>query len=131
TIASNVGGLGQTIVDPNSQITYAPWLIYSTDANPTAPGFQLPTTVPVASLGDMSPAVNDFTLLQNAIGAAATGQTIDLSGPFNWTATNSSAAYAASTNTAPTADIRGIALPDGVNNLTITSSAQNAAITGA
>ncbi|HVX12146.1 MAG TPA: DUF4214 domain-containing protein [Pirellulales bacterium] len=130
TIASNVGGLGQTIVDPNSQITFAPWLIYGTDADSTAPGFQLPTTVPVASLGDVSPAVNDFTLLQNAIGAAASGQTIDLSGPFDWTTTNSSAAYAASTNTAPTADIRGIALPDGVSNLTITSSAQNATITG-
>ncbi|HQU45072.1 MAG TPA: right-handed parallel beta-helix repeat-containing protein, partial [Pirellulales bacterium] len=130
TIASNVGGLGQTIVDPLSQVTYRPWLIYGTDADPTVPGFQLPTTVTVTSQSDVSAAVNDFTLLQNAIGAAAAGQTIDLSGPFDWTAANAAAAYAASTNTAPTGDIRGIALPDGVNNLTITSSASNATITG-
>ena len=74
--------------------------------------------------------MNDFTLLQNAIGAAATGQTIDLSGAFDWTATNAAAAYAASTATSPTGDIRGVALPDGVNSLTITSSASNATITG-
>lgn len=130
TIASNVGGLGQRIVDPGNQVTYAPWLIYGTDADPASPGFQLPMTVPVVSQGDVSPAVNDFTLLQNAIGAAAAGQTIDLSGSFDWTTTNAAAAYAASTNTAPTSDIRGIALPDGVNHLTITSSAGNATITG-
>lgn len=131
TIASNVGGTGATILETSGAVTYAPWLIYGTNAAPAGtPGFQLPTIVPVTSQGDVSPAVNDFTLLQNAIGAAATGQTIDLSGPFDWTETNAAAAYNASTNTAPTADIRGAALPDGVNNLTITSSAQNATITG-
>jgi uncharacterized repeat protein (TIGR01451 family) len=130
TIASNVGGGGATILETSGAVTYRPWLIYSPDATPAIPGVQLLTTVTVTSQTDVSAAVNDFTLLQNAIGAAAAGQTIDLSGAFNWTATNSAAAYAASTNTAPTADIRGVALPDGVNNLTITSSALNATITG-
>ena len=39
TIASNPGGLGQTITDPGSQVVYRPWLIYGTDADPTAAGF--------------------------------------------------------------------------------------------
>jgi hypothetical protein len=130
TIATNSGGSGQKINDPNGQVNYRPWLIYGTDADLTKPGFQLPTTVPVTSHGDTSAAVNDFTILQNAIGAAAAGQTIDLSGTFDWTKTNAAAAFAASTNTAPSGDIRGVALPDGVNNLTITSSAQNAKIIG-
>lgn len=133
TIAGNVGGDGQTITAPANLVSYAPWLIYGTNAAPAGtPGFQLPAVVPVASQGDVSPAVNDFTILQNAIGAAAAGQTIDLSGTFDWTKPNAAAAYAASSLTADAGhDIRGAALPDGVNNLTITSSNGSAKIIGA
>lgn len=133
TIAGNVGGDGQTITAPANLVSYAPWLIYGTNAAPAGtPGFQLPAVVPVTSQGDVSPAVNDFTIIQNAIGAAAAGQTIDLSGTFDWTKPNAAAAYAASNLTAdPGHDIRGAALPDGVNNLTITSSNGTAKIIGA
>ncbi|HVX63306.1 MAG TPA: hypothetical protein VHC19_21975, partial [Pirellulales bacterium] len=128
TIASNSGGAGQAIVDPGSQVTYRPWLIYGTDADATAAGFQLPTIIPVTAGGDNSAADNDFTRLQNAVGAVAAGQTLDLSGTFDWTSPFAAAAYAASNADSATSDLRGVLLPSGVNNVTITSSGSNATI---
>src|SRR5205085_3982597 len=95
-----------------------------------ANGFQLPIVVPVTSGGDVSAADNDFRRLQNGIGAAVAGQTIDIHGAFNWTLPNSSASYAASISDSDTADMRGVEIPDGINNLTITSSTTDAHITG-
>jgi hypothetical protein len=48
TIASNPGGTGETIVDPNNQVVYAPFLTSGADGNPSAPGFQCgcPLTCP-------------------------------------------------------------------------------------
>lgn len=129
SLIANPGGTGQSITDL-AGVTFAPWLIYSPDTNPALPGVQLPNTVTVISDGDISAADNDFTRLQNAIGAAATGQTIDIKGTFDWTTANSSAAYLASTNTATVGDLRGVAIPDEVNNLTITSSDSTAHIIG-
>jgi hypothetical protein len=40
TIASNSGGRGEQIVDPNSLVNYSPWLIFGIDTQPNAPGFQ-------------------------------------------------------------------------------------------
>ncbi|MDB5336673.1 MAG: hypothetical protein JWN70_2292 [Planctomycetaceae bacterium] len=129
TLAANPGGLGQPIANSPS-IKFAPWLIYSPDTNPLLPGVQLPTTVTVTPGSDTSAADNDFTRLQNAIGAAATGQTIDIKGLYNWNSTNASAAYLASLNTSSDGDIRGVVLPGGVDNLTITSSDSSAHIIG-
>jgi hypothetical protein len=127
TIASNVGGLGQSIVDPNTQVTYRTWLIYGTDAS-TAPGFQLPTTINVTAGGDVSPANNDYTRLANAIGSVASGQTLVLSGTFDWTQKFSSAAFALGNDgKAGTADDYTIYAPANVNNVTITAASLGAA----
>ena len=40
TIASNPGGTGDKIIDPNSQVTYSPFLLNGTDTAPGTPGFQ-------------------------------------------------------------------------------------------
>ncbi len=111
-----------------ANVTFGPWLIYGTDDNATAAGFQLPTTIPVTAGGDNSAADNDFTRLQNAVGAVAAGQTLDLSGTFDWTSPFAAAAYAASNADSATSDLRGVLLPSGVNNVTITSSGSNATI---
>ncbi len=129
TLAANAGGLGSKITGTPS-IKFAPWLIYSPDTNPAVAGVQLPTTVTVTPGSDTSAADNDFTRLQNAIGAATTGQTIDIKGLYNWNSTNSGAAYLASLNTSALGDIRGLALPGGADNLTITSSDSSAHIIG-
>jgi hypothetical protein len=129
TTASNPGGMGGGI-NSTAGVTFAPWLIYAPVIDPSIPGFQLPATVTVTPGGDVSPADNDFRRLQNAIGAAATGQTIDISGTFDWTATNASASYTASTSDSANNDTRGIKIPAGVDNLTITSSAANGHILG-
>lgn len=130
TTAANPGGTGQTLTVGSGTATFRPWLIYSPDTNPALAGVQLPPTVTVTSQGDISAAVNDFTVLENAIGSAVSGQTIDIIGTFDWTQTNAAASYGASVANSTTADIRGIRLGDGVNNLTITSSTGTGHIIG-
>jgi hypothetical protein len=123
TISSNQGGLGQTIVDPNNQVVYRTWLIYGTDANPPAPGFQLPTTINVSAGGDVSPADNDYTHLANAIGSAQNGQTFILSGTFDWSQPFAAAAFALGNDgIAGTADDYSIYGPANVNNVTVTAA---------
>ena len=127
TGTNNPGGDGESI---STGITFAPWLIYNTD-NSTDTGFQLPTSFTVTPPGDISAAENDFTTLQNAVGCAVNGQTIDLSGTFDFTATHALAAYTASSAMSSTTDERGVTIPTGVDNLTITSALTNATIIGA
>ncbi len=129
TVSSNPGGLGATINDATG-LTLGPWLIYSADSNAGTVGVQLPTVVTVTPGADTSLADNDFTRLQNAVGALATGQTLDIKGTYDWNETNASIAYLASTNTSATSDIRGVKLPGKVDNLTITSSDSSAHIIG-
>src|SRR5207253_809054 len=40
TIASNPGGTGQAIVDPNNQVVFVPFLTSGTDTQPNVRGFQ-------------------------------------------------------------------------------------------
>jgi parallel beta-helix repeat protein len=130
TTAANPGGSGATLVDPDAAVNFRPWLVYSPDSNPLLPGVQLPTTVTITAGNDVSPAVNDFTLLQNAVGAVTSGQTLNLSGNFDWTAANAAAAYTASSAGSANGDIRGIKLPGGLSDVTITSLAVDAHIRG-
>jgi fibronectin-binding autotransporter adhesin len=126
TVSTNPGGLGATVND-GTGLTFGPWLIYSPDSDAGAAGVQLPTVVTVTPGADTSLADNDFTRLQNAVGALATGQTL---GTYDWNETNASIAYLASTNTSATSDIRGVKLYADVNNVTITSSDSSAHIIG-
>jgi parallel beta-helix repeat protein len=131
TTAGNPGGTGAVLQnDFGDTIAFRPWLVYSPDSDAAQPGVQLPTTVTITAGGDVSAADNDFTLLQNAVGAVASGQTLNLSGDFDWTAANAAAAYTASSADSATGDIRGIKLPGGLSGVTITSLAADAHIRG-
>lgn len=122
TYDDNDGGLGEVITTTSTgAITFQPWLIYPEDAEPTEIGFQLPQTFTVTASADISPAENDFTRIENAVGCAVDGQTVNLSGVFYWNYTNSHAAYMASSAHSSSADIRGVMIPAGVDDLTITS----------
>ena len=89
----------------------------------------LPCTPP----GDVSAAENDFTTLDNAIGCAVDGQTIDINGPYTWATSNplANTAYLASYADTDYGDIRGLEIPEGVDDLTITSSLGTGHILGA
>ncbi|MBO0698827.1 MAG: right-handed parallel beta-helix repeat-containing protein, partial [Zavarzinella sp.] len=131
TAAGNPGGTGAVLQnDFGDTIAFHPSLVYSPDSDPAQPGVQLPTTVTITAGGDVSAADNDFTLLQNAVGSLVSGQTLNLSGDFDWTAANASAAYTASSAGSASGDIRGVKLPGGLSDVTITSSAADAHIRG-
>jgi HYR domain-containing protein len=85
-------------------------------------------TITVTAGPDVSAAVNDWRRIQNAINAAANGDTIMLSGNFDFTAPFAAAAWAlGNDNTASTADDYEVLVPGGVNNVTITASSLGAA----
>ncbi len=118
------GRAGMTTSDPlETGMTFAPWLVYGTDGSTDA-GFQLPTSFTVTPPGDVSAAENDFTTLDNAIACAVDGQTIDINGPYTWASSNplANTAYLASYADTDYGDIRGLEIPEGVDDLTITSS---------
>jgi hypothetical protein len=129
TIAANPGGTGQTLSDSTpSSVNFRPWLIYSPDSNPNLPGVQLPTTVMVTAGADVSAAENNFTLLQNAVGAVADGQTLSLSGTFDWTAPQAAAAWALGNDgVTGTDDDYSLLAPANVNGVTITAASLGAA----
>ena len=81
----------------------------------------------VTPVGSPSVSNNDFTVIQDAVTAASSGDIIDLQGTFDWTETNAYNSYVASSIGSISGDIRGIRLPN-VNNLKITSSTANAEI---
>ena len=91
----------------------------------------LAATIVVTPAATPTDTDNDFTRIQTALAAATTGDTIDLQGTFNWTEPYALADYTASSSTSNDGDIRGVEIPSGVNNLTITSSTANAHIIGA
>lgn len=127
TTTANPGGTGQPINDTTG-ITFRPWLIYDPDADTTQPGVQLPTTVTVTAGNDVSAAVNDYTLLQNAVGAVADGQTLNLVGNFDWTQPNAAAAWALGNDAvAGTDDDYALVAPPDVHNVTVTASSRGMA----
>ena len=91
----------------------------------------LAATIVVTQAATPTDTDNDFTRIQNALAAANSGDTIDLQGTFNWTEPFALADYTASFSTSNDGDIRGVEIPSGVNNLTITSSTGDAHIIGA
>jgi uncharacterized repeat protein (TIGR01451 family) len=75
-----------------------------------------PAAVPTAS-------DNDFTRIQNALKAAQAGDTIVLSGTFNFTEPNAAASWAlGSDGVASTLDDYEVLVPPDLNNLTITAT---------
>ncbi len=80
------------------------------------------TIIVTPATGTYSATNNDFVVLQNALSAAVSGTTLDLQGTFDFTEANAHTAYLASNNGSTGTDIRGVVIPDGINNLTITST---------
>ena len=58
----------------------------SGNGSPVVSSHHLPvSTINVSPPGDVSAALNDYTILANAIGSVQDGQTLLLSGTFDWT----------------------------------------------
>lgn len=89
------------------------------------------TTIVVTPAVTPTDTDNDFTRIQIAVASATTGDIIDLQGTFDWMEPFALADYTASFASSASVDIRGVEIPGGVNNLTITSSTNNAHIKGA
>ncbi|HEV7571591.1 MAG TPA: hypothetical protein VGQ21_08835, partial [Thermoanaerobaculia bacterium] len=77
---------------------------------------------------DTDAANNDYRRIQNALNAAATGDTIILSGTFNFTAPFAAAAWAAGNDgIAGNADDYEVSAPRGINNVTLTAASLGSA----
>jgi uncharacterized repeat protein (TIGR01451 family) len=77
---------------------------------------------------DIDAANNDYRRIQNALNAAAAGDTIILSGTFDFTQPFAAAAWAlGNDNTANTADDYEVLVPSGVNNVTLTATSLGSA----
>lgn len=86
------------------------------------------TTVTINAGPDIDAANNDYRRIQNALNAAASGDTIILSGTFDFTQPFAAAAWALGNDgVASTADDYEVSAPRGVNNVTLTASSLGSA----
>ena len=84
--------------------------------------------VTVTAGPDVSAAINDYRRIQNALNAAVSGDTIILSGTFDFTQPFAAAAWAlGNDNTNATADDYEVLAPRGVNNVALTASSLGSA----
>jgi uncharacterized repeat protein (TIGR01451 family) len=84
--------------------------------------------VTINSGPDTDAANNDYRRIQNALNAAANGDTIILSGTFNFTAPFAQAAWAAGNDgVAGNADDYEVSAPRGINNVTLTAASLGSA----
>lgn len=82
------------------------------------------SSITVSAGPDVDSANNDFRRIQNAINAALPGDTIVLSGTFDFTAPFAAAAWALGTDDTPgTGDDYSVYIPGGKNNVTLTANA--------
>ncbi|MBN2551069.1 MAG: right-handed parallel beta-helix repeat-containing protein [Anaerolineales bacterium] len=123
TYAGNPGGLGETTT---SNVTYSPWMIYSTDAS-ADPGWQLPAAFTVTAGGDNSPADNNYRSLGNAIGCVQSDQTVTLSGTFDFNQTYSRPSWELGNDAVTgTVDDWEVDVPPA-NNVTLTAASLGSA----
>lgn len=125
----NPGGLGQSVVVTTTgagELRFRPWLVYGTDGQATQPGWQAPASFAVTALnGGASTADNDYRRLANAFGCVTSGQTMNVSGAFDWTEANAQAAYAAGPdgNPATAGDNLRLTAPAGASNVIVNGPA--------
>jgi parallel beta-helix repeat protein len=108
----------------NASITDAQGLgtITADDAQPT-----LLNVTPVG-LGSATPTDNDYTRINNAVQAIATGGTVSLTGTFDWTEANAAASWAlGSDGVTATNDDYSVYVPANLNAVTFTSPTQGGA----
>ncbi len=123
-IATNSGASGVELQDPAGKVSYKNWLMYGADANPSELGFQLPATIAVAPGNNASQAENHYRILSNAIGCAVTGQTIELSGTFDYSGiAQTEWAKGNDGNSVLGDDDYSIQAPRNATNVTITGTA--------
>jgi hypothetical protein len=85
-------------------------------------------TITVTAGPDVDAANNDYRRIQTAINTAMSGDTIMLSGTFDFTQPFAAAAWAlGNDNTANTGDDYEVLVPGGINNVTLTASSLGAA----
>jgi len=86
------------------------------------------TTVTINAGPDIDAANNDYRRIQNALNAAVSGDTIILSGTFDFTQPFAAAAWALGNDgVASTADDYEVTAPRGVNNVTLTATSLGSA----
>jgi len=125
TSAANPGGSGSVLVnDFADPVVFQPWLLYG-DADPAAVGFQIPATFTVtAQTSGFTATNNNYRRLVNAIACIQPGQTVVLSGNFDWTEPNAAAAWALGNDGINgTGDDYSLVVPPNVNGVTITAAA--------
>ncbi len=127
--SGNPGGLGQSIVVTMTgagELRFRPWLPYGVDANPALAGWQAPASFSIAALGSgFSPADNNYRRLANALGCVTAGQTVNVSGDFDWAESQARTAWAAGPdgNPATTGDNFRLAAPGGISGVTLAGPA--------
>jgi hypothetical protein len=125
TIATNPGGTGQTLVDPDGVVDFQPWLVYAPDSTAIVPGVQFPTSFGVsAQAASFTATNNNYRRLINVIDCLQPGQTVILGGNFDWTQANAAASWALGNDgVASTADDFSLLVRPNLNNVTITATA--------
>lgn len=127
--SGNPGGLGQSVVVTTTgagELRFRPWLMYGTDGQAAQAGWQAPAAFAVTALnGGFSTADNNYRRLANAFGCVTSGQTVNVSGDFDWTEGNAQAAYAAGPdgNPATSGDNLRLTAPGGVSGVTVSGPA--------
>ncbi|MCI0360847.1 MAG: right-handed parallel beta-helix repeat-containing protein, partial [Planctomycetaceae bacterium] len=132
--AANPGGGGSVVRnDFADAIDFQPWLVYSPDANPAVAGIQVAASFSVpAQLAGFTSTNNNYRRLVNAFDCLVSGQTMTLSGNFNWTEANAAASWALGNDGAVSAaDNYSLLVKPNVNNVTVTAASLGSAqITG-
>jgi hypothetical protein len=133
----NGGASGLQILDPTNKVLFRNWLIYGTDTDAGQLGLQLPTAISVSPGNNTSVAENHYRILSNAVGCAMTGQTITLSGTFDYTNSIAKGEWAkgndgesqgaASAFYAASGDDYSILAPARTENVTLTSASPGSA----
>jgi uncharacterized repeat protein (TIGR01451 family) len=124
TIASNPGGAGQTLADPDGVVDYQPWLVYAPDGDAATPGVQLVAsfTVPAQTAG-FTTTNNNYRRLVNVIDCLQPGQTAILSGTFDWTEANAAASWALGNDGLNgTSDDFSLAVRPNLNNAAVSAA---------
>ncbi|HEU4523263.1 MAG TPA: hypothetical protein VFT12_14735, partial [Thermoanaerobaculia bacterium] len=102
-------------------VLFFPWALSAARTSVNA-------VVTVNAGADVDAATNDYRRIQNAINAAAPGDTIILAGTFDFTQPFAAAAWAlGNDNTASTGDDYSVHVPAGLNDVTLTATAPGAA----
>src|SRR5262245_56647549 len=128
TSVTNPGGAGTTLRnDFADTINFQPWLLYN-DASATQVGFQVPTTFTVtAQTSGFTSTNNNYRRLVNAIGCLQDGQTVILSGTFDWTQPNAAASWALGNDGVIGIDDFSLLVPGNVTGVTLTASSLGSA----